>query len=137
MLLDTGRNKLDLMTTALGGKEAVEVAISPPLTGDTRTMRIAPPCPGTLTSFTGTILAPGLMECCVVPPVAADNVVTVIDEDMPVVDDSMEPDADDIKAGVPIVTTLLLTEPVVRKIVLGIGFMVVLAVVKTTCLRLT
>jgi hypothetical protein len=61
MLLQvTGRNKLDLITTVLGGKEAVDAAISAPLTGETRTMRIAPPCPGTLTSFTGTILAPGL-----------------------------------------------------------------------------
>lgn len=43
LLQDTGRNKLDLNTTVLGGREAVEVTISPPLTGDTRTMRIAPP----------------------------------------------------------------------------------------------
>jgi len=66
-----------------------------------------------------------------VPPVAADNVVTDIDEDMPVVDDTIEPDAEEMKAGVAIVTTLLLTEPVVRRMVLVIVLLVVHAVDET------
>ena len=52
--------RLDLITTVLAGRPEVSTVvptISPPFTGETRTIR--PPAPGTLTSFTGTILAPG------------------------------------------------------------------------------
>ena len=85
---EIGRNILDLMTTVLGGKFAlVAVISSPPLTGETRTMRMPPPRPGTLTSFTGTILAPGRMGRGLArqPAALAANVVTVIEDDMDVV----------------------------------------------------
>ncbi len=135
-LLDKGLNRLDFITTVRGGREpAEEAAISAPFTGDTRTIRMAPPCPGTLTSFTGTILAPGRIADSwwwVVPPpaaVAADSVVTVIDVDM--VDDGLlvvnNVGWEEMKAGVAMVTTLLLTEPDVSRMVLVIVLPIVLA----------
>ena len=42
-LLDKGLNRLDFITTVRGGREAEEAAISAPFTGDTRTIRMAPP----------------------------------------------------------------------------------------------
>jgi hypothetical protein len=78
-------------------------------------------------------LAPGLMVVrWPVPPVAADSVVTVMDEDMlGVMDNIVGPVDEDRKAGVAIVATLLLTEPDVRRIVLVMVFPNVLTVVET------